>query len=68
MPEDHTNIKVPIALGDFIYLKSLNTPKNKCNIFCRRNDDNPGICVIVKTHSYRHTKIIALDSERNTYY
>ena len=32
------------------------------------SDVNPGICVIVKTRSYRHTENISLDSEPNRYY
>ena len=32
------------------------------------SDVNPGICVIVKTHSYRHTESVSLDSEPNRYY
>ena len=32
------------------------------------SDVNPGICVIVKARSYRHTENISLDSEPNRYY
>ena len=35
---------------------------------CNGSDVNPGICVIVKTRSYRHTENISLDFEPNRYY
>ena len=35
---------------------------------CNGSGINPGICVIVKTRSHRHTENISLDSEPNRYY
>ena len=34
----------------------------------KESDVNPGICVIVKTRSYRYTENISLDFEPNRYY
>ena len=41
---------------------------SSCDTPCVKRDVKPGICVTVKTRSYRHTEKTPLDFEPNRYY
>ena len=56
------NLWIIYLVGRKFYLRGFFAVKFK------GSDVNPGICVKVKTHSYRYTENISLDSEPNRYY